>query len=139
MKYDFEIPKRGVLQKDADGPDENKTHHAWFLIAEGFAQFSPDPYRKVGAVLIYENRLISYGWNAPNGSIEIKDYTDRELVNERITHAEANCVVSASHIIPLNRRAEACLYVTKKPCDLCEKRIKTLGFSFKYVDLPEGA
>lgn len=92
----------------------------WLNVAHAFSKFSEDPVRKVGAVLVRDGKLICYDWNRALPSAPIKNWDDRALVNAKIQHAEIGAL---SHF---DCRG-GILYVTKQPCESCEKVIKAKG------------
>ena len=65
-------------------------------IAYDVANRSPDPRKKVGAVIVDDlNRIISTGYNAlpskfPENSV---DWEDREFIHSIIIHAECNALL----------------------------------------------
>ena len=107
---------------------EDKFDDAWFGIAYAFSRLSPDPHRKVGAVLIKNGYMVSYGYNQELAWCPIRDWSDRARVNERIQHAE----VSALQVIDSRN---CVLYVTKEPCENCAKLIKTKGVKVKWREM----
>lgn len=97
--------------------------------------------RKVGAVIVRDNTIISTGYNgAPRG---VKHCIDRGCLRERLqvpsgqrhelcfgAHAEANAITSAAKYgISINR---AILYCTTYPCSQCAKSIINCGIKEVY-------
>jgi dCMP deaminase len=99
----------------------------WFGVAYAFSRFSLDPHRKVGAVLVRDGKLLSYDWNRELAAWPIRDWNDRAHVNERIQHAEIGALQADSR--------GCTLYVTKQPCENCEKVIKNRGVTVKWKEM----
>ncbi len=96
-------------------------------IAEQVATRSPDPRKKVGAVIVDStNRIISTGYNAlPSKFKEDSiDWEDRNFVHSVIIHAECNAILYCS-----SRYKDSKLYCTLSPCPECIKLIKSCGIS----------
>ena len=96
---------------------------------------SPDPKKKVGAVLVdSRNRIISTGYNAfPAGFLEKDvDWTDRDFVKDGVIHAEVNTILYS-----MSKYDNAVLYTTLSPCSECFKiiagaRIKKIYYKEEY-------
>ncbi len=72
-------------------------HRCLELAALGAGQVAPNPM--VGAVLMYENRIIGEGWHAQYGH----------------AHAEVNCIAAVRHE-DLHLLPQSTLYVSLEPC-----------------------
>lgn len=66
----------------------------------------------VGAVLVKNGKIISKGYNK------------RERKNKVISHAEINCILKASRKLKTWKLDNCDIYVTLKPCSMCESVIK---------------
>ncbi len=66
----------------------------------------------VGAVLV------------KNGEIIVKKHNDREKNNNILSHAEIMCIIEANKIEKTWKLYDYDLYVTLKPCSMCEAVIK---------------
>ncbi|MFI3260782.1 MAG: nucleoside deaminase [bacterium] len=66
----------------------------------------------VGAVLVKDGKIVS------------KSHNKRELENNIISHAEINCILEAASKLKTWKLNECDLYVTLKPCSMCEAVIK---------------
>lgn len=95
--------------------------------------------RKVGAVLVKDNRIIATGYNgAPKGMIHCTPETclrggcasGAELLNCRAVHAEENCIIQAAIFGVGTTGAE--LYVTCHPCTHCAKTLINAGVKHIY-------
>ena len=98
-------------------------------VAYQFAKCSYAERRQVGAVIVKDGAIISFGYNGtPNGfdnCCEVDDTTKREVL-----HAESNAIskVAQSTISSTG----ATLYVTTSPCFDCSKLIIQSGIKKVY-------
>jgi len=107
----------------------------FFKIVDALALRSSCLRRKVGAVIVKDNIIISHGYNgAPSGIIECTflGRCARELVTSgnklqscRGVHAEVNAIINAATIGRSTKGAT--LYCTNKPCVLCANIIANCG------------
>lgn len=107
------------LQVDVDS--ELVRHQKRLVIADKFAERSPDPSSKIGAILY--NRLglsAGHGWNSfPNQMVvDAAYYLDRTLKYDRVIHAEMRCLLMAG-----NDSVGGRLYTGCPPCKDCAKHI----------------
>lgn len=65
----------------------------------------------VAAIITYENKIIA------------KAYNKREKNNDVLGHAEIKCIEKASKKIKTWKLDKCTLFVTLKPCSMCEKII----------------
>lgn len=97
--------------------------------------------RRVGAVLVIDNRLIATGYNgAPKGlphCREVGCLRDKLGVNSgerhelcRGVHAEENCIIQAAVFGVGTQGAE--IYVTHQPCSMCAKTLINAGIKAIY-------
>ena len=104
------------------------------------------PGKRHGAALIVGGRLVSTGYNGPPsgsehcGSCTIeKDSVGVDWRSCPAVHAEENAVLNAARagVSPIG----AHVYVTKRPCEKCESRLRQVGVSevFFLEDEPGGA
>lgn len=66
-------------------------------LAEEVSHNSPDPSSKLGAVLVQDGRVVSYGWNDfPEGVQQLEErWNNRELKYKFVVHAEVNAILKA--------------------------------------------
>lgn len=87
-------------------------------------------YRKneipVGAVIVKNNKVIAKGFNK------------REKSHIVISHAEINCILKASRKLKTWKLDNCDMYVTMKPCSMCESVIKQSRINKVYylIDKP---
>ena len=100
-------------------------HHRFMGMAAQAAEWSKDPRRRVGAVIVdTRNRVISTGYNGfPRGVDDSPAIlTNREEKLRRVIHAEANALLFAQ------RSVEGCtLYATYPPCAQCTAMLIQAG------------
>lgn len=91
----------------------------WIEHAKAIAQWSKDPRRKVGCLIIdADQNQLSGGYNGfPRGIADDDRLNDRETKLKMIIHAEANAVASAAR--NGNSIKGATAYVTHNPCSQC--------------------
>ena len=95
-----------------------ETCHVW-------AKRSKDPSTKLGAVIVYDNRVVSIGYNGfPRGVRDSKErYTNRKEKYKYVVHAELNAILNAGSF-----DLHGCiLYVPWCPCNECAKAIIQCG------------
>ena len=106
-----------------------KIEKVYMEVAYQFAKCSYAERRQVGAVIVKDGQIISFGYNGtPNGfdnCCEVNDTTKREVL-----HAESNAIskVAQSTISSTG----ATLYVTTSPCFDCSKLIIQSGIKKVY-------
>lgn len=73
------------------------TDRAFLKLAESVSVNSPDPSSKLGAVVVKDGRVISYGWNDfPSGVTSSEErWNNRELKYKLVVHAEVNAILKA--------------------------------------------
>jgi dCMP deaminase len=99
-------------------------HNTYIEIAETISKHSKAERKKVGAVLVKNNRIISIGYNGtPSGfdnACEENGITKKEVI-----HAESNCITKCARS---NESSDgSSLYVTLSPCMECSKLIIQSG------------
>lgn len=109
-------------------------HHRFLCLAAHVAQWSRDPDKKVGAVIVRPDKTIaSLGFNGFPRGVEDNDarYQDKQLKRELVTHAEINAILHARE--PLHGYY---LYVWPlAPCVRCAATIIQSGITH-VVTLP---
>jgi len=102
-----------------------------------FGDLSTAKRRKVGAVIVKDNRIISIGYNGmPSGwTNECENVIDGQLVTKpEVLHAESNALAKLARS---NESGEgAYLFVTCVPCIDCAKMIYQSGISKVFYDEP---
>jgi len=117
-------------------------------VAHVMAERSTCSRRKVGAVLVQDNRIVATGYNGqPPGKTHCVDggcprgkFTHDEIPKDAdynqfpctAIHAEANAIIRAGHALTEG----ATIYVTEPPCQQCTNLI--LGAEIARVHIPAG-
>ena len=103
-------------------------HKRFLCLAAHIAQWSRDPEKKVGAVIVRPDKTIaSLGFNGFPRGVEDTDarYQDKALKRELVTHAEVNAILHAHE--PLTGHT---LYIWPlAPCVRCAATIIQSGIS----------
>ena len=104
----------------------NKWDHFYMQIAYDAAMLSSCKRKQVGAVLVKEGRIISFGYNGtlPGDDNNCEDYLTGKT-KPGVAHAEQNAIykVAASNESSQN----STLYITCAPCIECSKIIIRSG------------
>ena len=113
--------------------DEYKWHERFIKLAHEVAEWSKDPSKKVGCVLVKNKRVISTGYNGfpKNISDSFDRLMDREQKYEITVHAEVNAITTAAlHGVSTE---EATAYITFHPCSRCASVLINAGIDSVYV------
>lgn len=107
--------------------DLNKWDKRFIRIATEVATWSKDPGTKVGAVLVYDRRIIATGYNGfPQGiSDSFERYQHRETKLSYTVHAEVNAILNAAKNGASTNGST--LYVTFSPCVSCATSVVQAG------------
>lgn len=121
--------------------DQYKWDKRYIDLAKNVAQWSKDPSRKIGAIIVGDKgQIISQGFNGFPRGIEDYDqrYNDRPMKYKYVVHAEANAIYNAIHNGSSTNGAT--IYVTGLPvCHECAKAIIQTGIKEVVMDTkPEG-
>ena len=113
----MEIPN-DVVDAELDSVDKGFMAQA-LLLADTAVEQDEVP---VGAVVVYQGRVIASGFNRPIGD------------HDASAHAEINVLRAAGKVLGNYRLPECTLYVTLEPCTMClgamiHARIKRLVFA----------
>ncbi|MCQ2311296.1 MAG: dCMP deaminase family protein [Paludibacteraceae bacterium] len=104
---------------------QEKRDHLYMKMARTWSENSYCVRRKVGALLVKDQMIISDGYNGTPSGFENKCEDDNNASFPYVLHAEANAItkVARSH----NSADGATLYVTASPCMECSKLIIQSG------------
>lgn len=112
-----------------------KLDSRYIRMARIWAENSYCQRRKVGAIVVKENMIISDGYNGTPSGFENVCEDENNVTKPYVLHAEANAItkLARSH----NSSEGATLYVTASPCIECSKLIiqagiKRVVYSEKY-------
>lgn len=103
-------------------------------IAKRIAKESYATRLKVGAVLVKDNNIISFGWNGMPPGFDNTCETDNNETREEVIHSEQNCYAKlAKSGTPCSG---ATMYLTHSPCFNCAKLIIQSGtIRVVYIDV----
>lgn len=112
-------------------------HEMYMSIADIVSKRSVASRSRVGAVLVKNNSIISYGYNGtPSGfDNECEDFNGN--TKREVLHAESNCISKIA--CSTNSSENAIMYVTMSPCLECAKliiqsKIKEVYYIDQYRD-----
>lgn len=99
-------------------------------VAERVSQLSHAQRLKVGAVIVKDDRILSYGYNGmPSGFGNICE-TQNNVTRPEVVHAEMNAIAKVA------KHSESCddasIFITHSPCVECAKLILQSGISSVY-------
>lgn len=113
----------------------DKWDKAHLEVAETYAQLSSAKRRKVGCVIVKDNRIISVGYNGmPSGWDNECEYwqypyglgsSPKLTTKKEVLHAEANAITKVARSTESSEGA--ILYTTCSPCIDCSKLIYQSG------------
>lgn len=109
-------------------------NYVYMQIAKEVAKLSRCERAKVGALIVKDKNIISYGFNGtPSGFCN--DCEKDNVTLQEVIHAECNAILKAG-----KEANGSSLYITMSPCFECCKLIKQAGirkvyFAEKYRDL----
>ena len=117
----------------------DKWQQAYIDVAHRFAELSSCERKKVGAIIVKDNRIISIGYNGtpagwenvceeevkwPNGDVQFL------VTKPEVIHAEQNAIAKLARSNESGLGAE--MYVTCSPCVECAKQIYGSGIKKVY-------
>ena len=117
----------------------SKYDHHFIKVAQLYSELSHTTRKKVGAVIVKNNSIISDGYNGTPVSSESNDCEDANgTTHWYVLHAEANAITKIAK--STNSCDGASLYITLSPCKECSKLILQSGikrviYKDKYRDI----
>ena len=107
-------------------PEQYKLDQLYLDISDRISEMSHSRRKKVGAVLVEGENIISYGWNGtPRGAdnnCEIENDDGSLTTKPEVLHAESNVLMKLVSSGGVGAQG-ATLYVTLSPCIDCAKLI----------------
>ncbi len=97
----------------------------YLRMAQIWAENSYCKRRKVGALIVKGNMIISDGYNGTPSGFENKCEDENNITYPYVLHAEANAITKVAK--STNNSDGATLYVTTSPCMECSKLIIQSG------------
>ena len=97
----------------------------YLRMARIWAENSYCERRKVGAIVVKDKMIISYGYNGTPEGFENVCEDSNQITKPYVLHAEANAITKLAR--SSNNSEGATLYVTASPCIECSKLIIQSG------------
>ena len=98
---------------------------AYLRLAESWAKLSHCTRKKVGAIIVKDQMIISDGYNGTPSGFPNACENDNGETHWYVLHAEANAILKVSK--STNNTAGSTLYLTHSPCKDCSKLILQSG------------
>ena len=102
-------------------PKQKKYDLAYLKMAQEWGNLSYCERRKVGALIVKNNRIISDGYNGTPSGFENFCEDDDGYTKWYVLHAEANAITKVAS--STQSCDGATLYITLSPCKQCSKLI----------------
>lgn len=118
-------------------PKQKKYDVTYLKMAQEWGNLSYCERRKVGALVVKNNRIISDGYNGTPSGFENFCEDDDGYTKWYVLHAEANAITKVAS--STQSCDGATLYITLSPCKQCSKliyqaKIKRLVYAVQYKD-----
>ena len=118
-------------------PKQKKYDVTYLKMAQEWANLSYCERRKVGALIVKNNRIISDGYNGTPSGFENFCEDEDGYTKWYVLHAEANAITKVAS--STQSCDGATLYITLSPCKQCSKliyqaKIKRLVYAVQYKD-----
>ena len=98
---------------------------AYLRMADTWAELSHCARKKVGAIIVKDDAIISDGYNGTPAGFDNSCETGNGETHWYVLHAEANAILKVAK--STNNCAGATLYLTLSPCKDCSKLILQAG------------
>ncbi len=102
-----------------------KRDHLYMKMARTWAENSYCVRRKVGALMVRDNMIISDGFNGTPSGFENICEDENNVSKPYVLHAEANAITKVAR--SNNSSEGATIYITASPCMECSKLIIQSG------------
>ena len=118
-------------------PKQRKYDVTYLKMAQEWGNLSYCERRKVGALIVKNNRIISDGYNGTPSGFENFCEDEDGYTKWYVLHAEANAITKVAS--STQSCDGATLYITLSPCKQCSKliyqaKIKRLVYAVQYKD-----
>lgn len=105
-------------------PNIKELDIVYMNIAGEVSQLSKAKRKKVGAIIVKDNNILSFGYNGtPSGFDNTCEHND--ITNWHVLHAESNAIAKVANSTQSSKGST--LYCTLSPCDECSKLIIQAG------------
>ena len=116
---------------------QRKYDKAYLRMAIEWSKLSKCKRKKVGALIVKNNMIISDGYNGTPAGFDNDCEDENGLTNWYVLHAEANAILKTA--ASTHDCTNSTLYLTLSPCKECSKliiqsKIKRLVYIDKYKD-----
>jgi dCMP deaminase len=117
---------------------EARYHSAYLRMAREWAKLSHCKRKKVGALIVNDDQIISDGYNGMPAGLDNCCEDDKGATKWEVLHAEANAILKVAD--STNKISGSTLYLTMSPCTDCAKMIvkcdiKQVIYMEEYRDL----
>lgn len=130
MKHTLFLIRRVFLWLKSKTRKQKRYNNFYMNLAFSVAEMSHCSKRKIGAILVKDNRVLSLGWNGMPTDWNNKCEDRHGNTKPEVLHAELNMIVK---IAKSSDSAEgAVTYVTYLPCIECAKILYQSGISMVY-------
>ena len=102
-------------------------HRAYLRMAASWSELSHCERKKVGALIVKDEMIISDGYNGTPSGIENCCEDEEGNTQWYVLHAEANAILKVAK--STNNCKGATLYLTLSPCKDCSKLVLQAGIS----------
>ncbi len=106
---------------------QEKYDRTYLKMAKEWSKLSHCERKKVGALIVKENMIISDGYNGTPSGFDNCCEDDNGDTKWHVLHAEANAILKVASSTQSCR--DATLYITMSPCRQCSKLIHQAGFN----------
>jgi dCMP deaminase len=107
----------------------SKWHKIYIEIAHIISSASYANREKVGAVIVKDNRIISYGYNGTPYGFDNECEHDN-VTKQEVLHAESNAIAKCA--MSNESTKDSTMYLTMSPCFECSKLIIQSGIKAVY-------
>lgn len=105
-----------------------KDKHKFYMgLAYEISNASYAVKKKVGCVIVFQNNIISFGYNGTPAGFSNRCENPKGLTLPEVLHAESNAIAKCAQSTQSSTGAD--LYVTVSPCFECAKLIIQAGIS----------
>ena len=110
---------------DQQPSKQYKYDKAYLRLADSWAQLSQCNRKKVGAIIVKDEIIISDGFNGTPAGFDNCCENEEGLTHWYVLHAEANAILKVAK--STNNCKGATLYLTHSPCRDCSKLVLQSG------------
>tara|TARA_B110000858_G_scaffold183856_1_gene224550 strand:- start:487 stop:909 length:423 start_codon:yes stop_codon:yes gene_type:complete len=121
-----------------DKDKQNRYDNIYLNIANEISNLSYAKKKKVGALIVKDNMIISDGYNGTPSNYDNSCEDENNNTYWYVLHAEANAITKLARCSTISSK-DSTLYITMSPCKECSKliiqsEIKRVIYKEKYRD-----